>query len=145
MLELINFLHFLGLAWGLGGATIAFIISRKTEKNPEISPATMKIIPSISKLIFAGLILLIISGIALPFYISWPLNKNLLIIKHVFVAWIFIIGMLLVFKMKKLSKYAPKPKEKPSLQFLQAKKQMKILSTMNFFLWYIVTFLSAFV
>src|SRR3989344_6691636 len=150
LLEIFNFIHFVGLALGLGGATIAFLISRKADKNPEISLAISKIMPSVSKLIFAGLILLVVSGIALPFYVKWPLNKNLLIIKHVLVAWIFIIGIILGINMKKLNKYAPKAKEKPSSlgkrsrtplyeeampEFLRAKKKIKILGTINFFLW----------
>ena len=51
--------------------------------------------PSISKLIFSGLILLIISGVALPFFIQWPLNKEMLIIKHVLVVWVVIIGIVI--------------------------------------------------
>jgi len=35
-LELFNFLHFVGLAFGLGGATIATIISLKANKDKEI-------------------------------------------------------------------------------------------------------------
>ena len=55
LLDLFNFLHFVGLAFGLGGATIAVIISRKAEKDPEIGRAVMKIMPSISKIIAFGL------------------------------------------------------------------------------------------
>jgi len=70
MLEIFNFLHFIGLAFGLGGATIANIISAKSAEDKEIASVTHKIMPPIIKLIWLGLILLIISGIALPFFIK---------------------------------------------------------------------------
>lgn len=144
-LELFNFLHFVGLAFGLGGATIAAVISSKAEKDKDVDKAFMKIMPSTVKLIWAGLILLIISGIALPFFVKWPLNKQLLIIKHVLVAWIVIIGVVIGFKSKKMTNLAPVLKEKPSALFLRAKKQVKALSIINLVLWYAVTLMSEFV
>jgi len=144
-LEIFNFIHFLGLAFGLGGATIATIISVKSEKDKDVARASFKIMPSISKLIFIGLVLLVISGIALPFFIAWPLNKELLIVKHVLVVWIFIIGIMIGTKSKKMFKLAPRNKENPSLVFLRMRRQMKILSTINLILWYVVTLMSAFV
>ncbi len=144
-LEIFNFMHFVGLAWGLGGATCAAIISSKSEKNKELGALSVKIMPAISKLIFIGLILLIISGIALPFYMTWPMNKNMLIIKHVLVVFIVLIGMFLGISSKKMAKFAPKPNEKPSWNFLKTKRQIKVFSIINLILWYVVTLLSVFV
>jgi hypothetical protein len=125
-LEIFNFMHFLGLAFGLGGATIASIISSKAKKDSEVRKALWKIMPTISKLIGFGLFLLIISGIFISILIKWPLNKNLLIIKHVLVAWILIIGIIIGKRMKK-------------------KKEIGGLSKINLILWYAVTLMSAFV
>ena len=36
LLEIFNFIHFLGLAFGLGGATIAAVISSKAMKDKNI-------------------------------------------------------------------------------------------------------------
>ena len=144
-LEFFNFLHFVGLAFGLGGATIATIISIKSEKYKEVALAMNKIIPSISKLIMFGLVLLIISGIALPFFITWPLNSTNLIIKHILVVFIVIFGITMGTKSKKIMKLMPKPNEKPSLIFIKTKRQVKTLSIINLILWYAVTLLSAFV
>ena len=119
-------MHFLGLAFGLGGATIAAVISSKAEKHKDVGKAIGKIMPSIAKLIWIGLVLLIISGIALPFFITWPLNKQLLIIKHVLVAWIVIIGIIIGKRMKH-------------------KQSIKGFSMINLILWYAVTLMSAFV
>lgn len=128
LLEFYNFLHFVGLALGLGSATIMTIISIKAEKYREVAVAMQKISPAIVKFIWIGLLLLIISGIALPFYISWPLNRNLLLIKHILVAFIVIVGFILGVCHKK-----------------GFKKQMKFFSIVNLILWYLVTFLSVFV
>lgn len=125
-LEIFNFLHFVGLAFGLGGATIAAIISSKAEKDKNVAKVMEKIIPPIVKLIWVGLILLIISGIALPFYVKWPLNKQLLIIKHILVVWIVIIGIIIGVRSKK-------------------KKDIRGLSIINLILWYAVTLMSEFV
>lgn len=81
---------------------------------------------SIVKFIWFGMLLLIISGIALPFFISWPLNKKLLIVKHVLVAWMVIIGIIMGRRMKK-------------------QEPIKGLSMTNLILWYTVTLMSAFV
>ena len=143
-LELFNLLHFVGIAWGLGGATAAAVISAKSERNPEISPAAMKIMPAISKLIWFGLILLIISGIGISFFVKWPIDKNMLLIKHVLVAWIVVIGIILGVNAKRMQALAPKPKEKPSAQFLKAKRLMKAFSIINLILWYAVTIMSVF-
>lgn len=141
-LELANFLHFIGLAFGLGGATIATIVSAKAEKDKELGKQIGKILTSIVKLIWAGLILLIISGIALPFFISWPLNTNLLIIKHVLVVWIIVVGIFLGISSKKMMKFAQEKNEKG---ILKSKKTIKILSMIDLLLWYAVTLMSAFV
>jgi len=144
-LELFNFLHFVGLAFGLGGATIATIISKKADKDKEVAVASTKLMPSISKLISLGLILLIVSGIALPFFITWPLNKEMLVVKHILVVFIVIFGMILGKNSKRISKLAPKNNEKPSREFLKTKKKIKTFSMINLFLWYAVTILSEFI
>lgn len=143
-LELFNFLHFIGLAFGVGGVTIAAIISAKAEKDKEIASISMKIISSISKLIWVGIFLLIISGIALPFLIRWPLNEEMLIVKHILVILVIIMGIILGLKTKKLRAFAPKPRKRPSPQFLKIKKQLKIFNTVGLVLWYIIMFLSVF-
>ena len=144
-LEIFNFMHFIGLAFGLGGATIASVISAKAEKDKDVSSAFMKIMPSVSKLIMFGLILLIISGVAIAFLVTWPINQTNLIIKHVLVVLIVVIGIMINFKSKKMMKLTHRKDEKVYLNFVKMKKQIKILSIINLILWYGVTLLSAFV
>src|SRR3989344_546254 len=146
-LELFNFLHFLGLAFGLGGATFAAVISSKAAKDEDVGKALMKIMPSIVKFIWIGMLLLIISGIALSFLITWPLNRQILIIKHVLVAWIVVIGIIIGTRMRKMKNLAPVGRlhEKPSAQFIKIKKQIKFFSTINLILWYAILILSVFI
>ncbi|MFH1592594.1 MAG: hypothetical protein ABIB47_04485 [Candidatus Woesearchaeota archaeon] len=144
LLSFFNFLHFVGLAWGLGGATIVTVISIKSEKDKDIDVASMKLLPAISKFIWFGLMLLIISGVALPFYVNWPLDTQMLILKHIAVAFIVIIGVAIGLKFKKLHQLT-KLEGKPEPRFLKAKKQIKLLSIINLILWYVVTLLSVFV
>jgi len=125
-LEIFNFLHFVGLAFGLGGATIAAIVSSKAKKDKDVSMAIGKIMPSIVKLIWVGLLLLIVSGVALIFFVKWPLNKNMLIIKHVLVAFIVIIGIAIGVNTRK-------------------HKDIRLLSKINLVLWYLITLLATFV
>jgi len=125
-LEIWNFIHFVGLAFGLGGATIAVIISSKAAKDKSIAKVQSKLMPPIVKLIWFGLVLLIISGAILPFHIKWPMNKTMLIIKHIFVAWIVVIGVIMGVGAKK-------------------KINLAWLGKINLFLWYLVTLISAFV
>ncbi len=125
-LEIFNFMHFIGLAFGLGGATIATVISSKALKNEDVKKVLGKILPPIVKFIWIGLILLIISGIFITILITWPLNRNLLIVKHFLVAWIVIVGIVIGKRMKN-------------------KKDISGLSKMNLILWYVITLMSAFV
>lgn len=145
MLEISNFLHFVGLALGVGGVTVAMVISIRAEKDKELAPAVMKLMGSISKLIWLGLILLIISGVGVTMYVKWPLDKQMLIVKHVVVAWIVIIGIVIGKSAKKANQLAPRGDEKPSLEFLKVKKRMKAFSIINFILWYLVVLISVFV
>ena len=142
-LEILNFLHFVGLAFGLGGATIMAIISNKAEKHKEVALAMRQIGPSIVKFIWVGLILLIVSGIALPFYIKWQLNKNMLLVKHVLVFWIVIMGIILGVGSRKRNRLAPK--ENPSEEFLKTKRLVRFFSIINLILWYLITIFSVFI
>lgn len=144
-LEIWNFVHFVGLALGVGGATIASIISAKSEKDKDVGKAYGKIMPMIVKVIWLGMLLLIISGIALPFYVKWTLNKQMLVVKHILVVWIIIFGVMMGFSSKKMMTHSPVGKEKPSEIFLRNKKLVKGLGIINLILWYLVTLLSVFV
>src|SRR3989344_2444978 len=132
-------MHDFGIALGVGGATIAFLISKKAEKKPEISQATGFLMESISKLIWVGLLLLIVSGIGLTAFIKWPVNIPLLIVKHAIVLIIAINGIYLGVNSKKLVKAI---REKDVLGINKTKLRLKKVGLLNLICWYIVMVLS---
>lgn len=140
MLELARFLHFAGLILGVGGATFASIVMAKAGKDNEMGKVSGKIMPSFIKAIWLGMLLLIISGIMLPFYSPWEMNKQLLIIKHVLVVWIIIFGIFLGIKSRKISNLDKNEKEKA----IKIGKQIKIISKINLLLWWLITLMSVF-
>ncbi|MEK6875460.1 MAG: hypothetical protein AABX30_02145 [Nanoarchaeota archaeon] len=145
-LEIFNFLHFIGLSFGLGGVTIATIISLKADKDKDVAKAFIKIMPAMVKIIWIGLVFLIISGIALPYFITWHLDKNMLLVKHVLFIWIVIFGITIGLNSRKMKKLMIiGEKEKPSLEFLRAKKRAKAFSIVNLILWYLVAIISVFI
>lgn len=135
-------LHFLGLAWGVGGATVAAILMAKADRNPEIAPLVMKTMPAISKLIWIAIILLVVSGIALAQLVTWPINPTILLAKHALVVILILNGLYLGFRiLPKMQKLAPTG-GKPSAEFLKAKKSAKIASILGLVLWYVILVLS---
>ncbi len=142
LLEAMWLLHFIGIAWGVGGATISAILMAKADKNPEIAPLAMKVMPSISKLIWAAIILLIVSGIALAQLVTFPIDAAMLLIKHAVVAVLVLNGIILAFGiLPKMKKFAPTD-GKPSAEFLKAKKSAKVAGMLGLFLWYVILVLS---
>ena len=142
LLETAQFVHFVGLVLGAGGATVATLINMKAEKDQQLAPAIMKIMPSISKLIWAGIILLAVSGIALSRLVPWPINYTIFSVKIFFVALLVINGVVMsAYLIKKMARLAPK-NEAPSKEFLKTKKMTKIAGITGLVLWYVIIGLS---
>jgi len=142
LLEAVWLLHFIGIAWGVGGATVAAILMAKADKDPQIAPLAMKVMPAISKLIWAAIFFLIVSGIALAQLVTFPVDAAMLLIKHAVVAALVLNGIILAFGiLPKMGRLAPKD-GKPSAEFLKAKKSAKIASTLGLVLWYVILVLS---
>lgn len=135
-------LHFIGLAWGVGGATVAAILMRRSEKDPEAAPHLTKLMPAISKLIWIAIILLVISGIGIVNLVYWPIDTTMLAVKHVVVLILILNGLHLTFRvMPKMERLVPKG-EKPSADFLKARKNAKVGAITGLVLWYIILVLS---
>lgn len=142
LLEITQLLHNIGIAWGVGGATIALILMIKSEKNPEIAPQIMKVMPAISKLIWIAIIFLIVSGIALTKLISWPIDLTVLAVKHIVVVILVLNGINLSFRiLPKMERLVPKD-EKPSEDFLKVRKNAKIAGIIGIASWYLILVLS---
>ena len=142
LLEAANLLHFIGIAWGVGGATVAAILMARSDKHPESAPHIMAAMPAISRLIWAGIALLIVSGIALAPLVSWPVNPIVLGAKHLVVLLLIASGLFMSFRtIPRVARLAPKD-GKPSDEFLKARKTARINGTISFILWYVIVILS---
>ncbi len=142
---IMHFLHIIFTVFGVGGATIATLIMMKAEKAPELMPAAMKFVGSISKLIWIGLLGLIATGI-----ITYAMgagkgyyDPTMLAIKHIAVAVILICGLNINFRLlPKINSLAPKPNSAPTAEFMKARKHMKLSSMLSLVMWYVVVALS---
>ena len=142
---IVHFLHIIFTVFGVGGATIATIIMMKAEKAPELMPAAMKFVESISKLIWVGLIGLIATGIITSAMGAGKgyYDPTTLAIKHIAVAVILICGLNINLRLlPKINLLAPKPGTKPAAEFIRARKHMKFSSMLSLVLWYVVVALS---
>lgn len=144
LLSITQLMHNIGMAWGVGGATILTILMIKSEKMPESAPHIMRVIPAISRLIGIAVILLIVSGIPMMFLIAWPISKTVLMIKHVVVLLLVINGVYMALRIVPgMKKLAPRDGEGPSEEFLKIKVKSKISGMLGLFLWYLILVLSA--
>lgn|GEM_PF-1955023 len=142
LLAIMKLTHDVGVAWGVGGATIGTIIMAHADKNLESAQHLMKVMPAISKLIWIAITLLVTSGIILTQSITDPINSSVLETKHIAVAFLILNGLNLTFRiLPKMEKFAPKG-QKPSLEFLSAKKSAKTASLIGLVLWYVILVLA---
>ncbi|HIH32734.1 MAG: hypothetical protein J4478_04310 [Candidatus Diapherotrites archaeon] len=144
--SILQLLHIVFTAWGLGGATVAAVLMLKAKKDQSMGQALLKVMAPISKLIWLGLIGLIITGIAISALGSGKgyFDATTLLAKHVIVILLLIFGLNISLRLlPRLKALAPKAGEKPSHKFLQVSKTLALNSTLSLFLWYVITALSA--
>ncbi len=148
MFQFFQILHSLGIAWGLGGATIAYIGMRTGQKDPQFGQAWAKFMPTISKIIWVALISLMVSGVGLlvlhPPSVAY--SAAMWGIKHVVVYFIIAAGILITFVLgPKIKRLAPQDGAKPSPEFLKVRKIVQLLGLINLVCWYVVVALSVFI
>jgi uncharacterized membrane protein len=136
MSEILDFigvlLHTFGLIIFSGGQVWTIFLMTKAEKSakPHGKAFVPEIQPSMSKLMFMGILLLLIGGFIRMIAIGRPnLWGNLdqlwgisMLLKHILFVVLVVLGSILMFVMgPKAGKLAPKgPGEKPSPEFLKA-------------------------
>ncbi len=148
MFQIFQILHSIGIAWGLGSATIGFLAMRKGQKDPVFAQAWTKFVPTITKIIWVSLIMLVVSGVGLlvlrPSSVTY--SAAMWGIKHVVVYYIIAAGILITFVLgPKLKKLGPQEGTKPSPEFLKVVKLVQLLGLINLICWYVVVVLSVFI
>ena len=140
--SIIGLIHNLGLAFGVGGATANQLLMMKSRSDKEFSPVFMKASEPIVKLTFLGLILLTFSGIGF-FALGYP-EKQMLLVKHIFVAGLWVSGSLMRFVYQpRLVRLAPKPGQPPKTEFLSVQQKEQALMKIVLILWYVITIMSS--
>jgi hypothetical protein len=139
--SIIGLIHNLGLAFGVGGATANLALMMKSRSDKEFTPVFMKASEPIAKLTFLGLILLTLSGIGF-FVLGYP-EKQLLLLKHILVAVLWVSGLLMMFVYQpRLGRLAPKPGQPPTTEFFSVQKIVQALGMILLILWYAITIMS---
>ena len=127
--------HIVGVALGVGGATVKLVLLLKSKSDHTFIPAFLKVVRPITRLIISGLIMLTLTGIGwlLMGYAFAPL----LIIKIVLVAATWVLGPIIdKVAEPKFVALAPKPEEIPSREFVRSHKQYLTLELSATLLFY---------
>jgi hypothetical protein len=132
----IFFVHIIGLAIGVGAATVKLVILIKARQDNTIVPYYLKVAKPITQLIIFGIVLLTISGIG--FIIEgYPLTTQLTI-KLIFVALLWIIGPIIDNAIEpEFIKSAPAIGDQPTQEFTKVHKKyltLEILATLIFYI-----------
>ncbi len=142
--DVLQFLHMTGMALGAGGATVAMVLSMKAEKDGTLKPALMMVMPLISKVIGAGLIIVVLSGFGFSALAPKVATNPNLPLKIGLTALLVATGLLINFRlMPDMQKLAPKPGSAPSKEFGTAYGRIKIAASTGLVLWYAALFYTA--
>ena len=118
---ILSFVHLIGLAFGVGGATVKVTLLIKSHSNLEFVPTYLKVTTPITRIIILGQTLLTLSGI------GWILLGTtftpLFITKIILVLAIWVLGPFIDNTVEPSFKnLAPTSGEKPSLEFKHVQK-----------------------
>ena len=134
-------LHLIGLACGMGAATVKLSLLARCRQDGGFVPHYLKVMRPITRFIILGMILLTISGV------GWLLSGGysftpMLITKLVLVAALWVIGPVIdnVFE-PRFAQSAPQPGETPSQVFLEARDRLLAVEVVATALFYVVTIL----
>lgn len=130
--------HLLGFALGLGAATTKTVLLLRCGSNPDFIAAYLTVHRLITRVIVAGLLLLVLSGIGF-FLAGIPLTGRL-VAKLVLVAAIFALGPLIDNVAEpRYARSAPRPGSSASPEFARAQRQYITLEIAATLLFYAVT------
>jgi tetrahydromethanopterin S-methyltransferase subunit D len=134
--SLLSVAHLVGLALGVGSATVKLVLVLKCHADHAFVPVYIKVARLITRQIVLGVVLLTLSGI------GWLLLgyqfTPLLIVKVVLVAAIWVLGLFIDNVVEpRFQKMAPGPGEPVSPAFIRIQKQhltLEVIATLLFYL-----------
>lgn len=135
-------LHLVGLALGVGAATVKVGLLLKCKPDGEFAPVYLQVNRPITRILIAGLILLTLSGIGWLIAPGGYAFTPLLITKIVLVVALWIIGPVIDNVLEpKFTRLAPRPGEAPSPEFVEARRQLVFVECGATGLFYVVVLL----
>jgi len=135
--SLLSVTHLVGLALGVGAATVKLVLLIKCTTDHTFVATFNKVARLITRQIILGLILLTLSGIGLVLR-GYPFTP-LLTFKVALVAVIWVLGPIIDHVAEpKFRQLAPEPGERPSPEFAVAQKRYLLLEVIATLLFYIV-------
>ena len=139
--ELMYILHYIGIAWGVGGATFATILNAKAGKDKALAPLVSKMMKPISVLMQISIVLLIVSGVILKRVVEWPIDGEIYMSKIILFMVLLVVVIVMITlstKIKKLTEDQNQEEEK----ILKLKKAVKVFSIISLILWYVILVVS---
>ena len=128
--------HIVGVALGVGSATVKLVLLFKTKADKGFIPVFLKVVKPITWLIISGLVILTLTGIG--WLIMGYTFTPLLIAKITLVAFTWVLGPIIDNVVEpKFVKFAPGPEEQVTQQFVLAHKQYLALELTATILFYI--------
>lgn len=135
--SLLTLAHLIGLAIGLGAATVKLVLLFKCRADGTFVPTYLEVAKPITRQIVLGLVLLALSGIG--FLLLGHSFTPRLIVKIVLVAAIFILGPVIDNVVEpKFRRLAPVPGQPASAEFIRARQQYLALDLLAGLLFYAV-------
>ena len=130
--------HLIGIALGVGAATVKLALLLKCKADSGFVPAFVMVSRPITRLVVLGIILMTLSGVVMMFVPGYPVTPRL-IVKLVLVAAIWILGPLIDRVVDpRFQKLAPAPGEAAPPAFLRAQKQFLMLEGLATSLFYLI-------
>ena len=135
--SLLSFIHLVGLAIGVGAATVKLLLLFKCKADHSFVNIFVKVSKSITKLIILGLILLTLSGIG--WIILGYSFTSLLIVKIVIVAAIWILGPIIDNVVEpKFIKLAPTADQQITTEFVKILNKYLMMEVLATGLFYVI-------
>ena len=138
--QLLSVAHLVGLAVGVGAATVKLALLLRCMADSALVPAYLTVVRIITRQIILGLVLLTLSGIGW-LLLGYPFTP-LLIAKLLLVAALWVLGPVIDNVAEpQFRKLAPAPGEPPSPPFVKARRLYLTLEVSATLLFYAITVL----
>ena len=135
--------HLIGLALGLGSATVKIALLLRCNRNYNLYPDFIKASKPVTRLLISGIILLVLSGTGW-LITGYPLT-TLMIIKIILVVLVFASGAVIDNVVEPtLKKLLPTPGESPTQPFIQIQKRHLLLEIAATMAMYAITVIGVF-